>query len=424
MNSMLRRLLALLIFVCGVSAFGQSVDPTRDIKWTKLTGSGVPSSGACTTSNRGQAYTDITNNIEYWCGSGGWFTITGGTGGGGSAPGGVLDSLQFNAGGGVFGGDNAITTDGAGDLSVVSLGGTQIATTPWPTTTPLSLPSGWTAQLGIDAAGNFRCQWNSGTECTTDMNTSGTAANGYNGTVTYTASHTISASDNGKLVVMNCGSACVLTLPASQPFTTWQASIKSVGASTATVALSGGATYNGSASVPVLNKYAVLRVEANTQTANDYRGDIPFVAGSGVTLSPAPNGITVTATGSGGASGISATPGTMLKAVTSTTAGDSAVSDDGTNVTSSETLVAPQFNSSDTAHNGYFDLTAAGAAAPSPAPSTVRLTVPNAVVVYTIVFPSGPRHRAMVCFRALPQCRQCRHVYGQQTKTAKALCSV
>lgn len=119
---------------------------------------------------------------------------------------------------------------------------------------------------------------------------------GLNGTVTYTSSQTASSSDNGKLVIMNCSGACAYTLPATQPSTTWQIALQSVGSTTATVALSGD-TYNGGASAPVLPNYYTLPIWANTATSTDYRGGTPPVASTNVTITPAANGQAYSATG-------------------------------------------------------------------------------------------------------------------------------
>lgn len=126
-----------------------------------------------------------------------------------------------------------------------------------------------------------------------------TIANG--GTVTYTSSQTASSSDNGLLVVMNCSSACAYTLPSTQPSSTWSARVTSQGSTVATIALGGSDTFNGSASVPLLNSYRIFAVWANSAVSTDYRGDAPLVAGSGVNFTPASNGFSVAS--SGGASG-------------------------------------------------------------------------------------------------------------------------
>jgi hypothetical protein len=121
---------------------------------------------------------------------------------------------------------------------------------------------------------------------------------GSTGTVTYTSSQTAASGDNGKLVIMNCSSACAYTLPATQPSTTWQIALQSIGSTTATLGLSGD-TYNGGATAPVLMKYDSLPIWTNTATSTDYRGGTPLVAGSNVSVTPAANGKTIASTGGG-----------------------------------------------------------------------------------------------------------------------------
>jgi len=133
-----------------------------------------------------------------------------------------------------------------------------------------------------------------------DAGTGNELVNSLNGTVTYTSSQTASASDNGKLVIMNCSTACAYTLPGTQPSSTWSASIQTVGSTDATITLGGGDTYNGSASVPVLLKFATLPLWGNSATSTDYRGGTPLVQGANVTVTSAPNGQTVAASSSGG----------------------------------------------------------------------------------------------------------------------------
>jgi len=125
------------------------------------------------------------------------------------------------------------------------------------------------------------------------------AGTGLNGTVTYTASHVAGSSDNGKLVIMNCSSACSITLPTTQPSTTWAAAVVSQGSTVATVALGGSDTYNGSTSVPVLVKNQSLWMWADSATSTAYQGQIPTVAGSNITITPASNGLTLAGSGSG-----------------------------------------------------------------------------------------------------------------------------
>jgi hypothetical protein len=137
------------------------------------------------------------------------------------------------------------------------------------------------------------------TKCT--VSATGGSSGGLNGTVTYTSSQSASTSDNGKLVIMNCSGACAYTLPTSQPSTTWNAWIISIGSTTATIVLGGSDTFNGSTNVPVLNRYRVLSVWANTATSTDYEGDAPLVASTNVTFIPSSNGMAVSATGTASA---------------------------------------------------------------------------------------------------------------------------
>lgn len=125
------------------------------------------------------------------------------------------------------------------------------------------------------------------------VNPTATGAGKLNGTITYTSSQTASASDAGKLVVMNCSSACVYTLPTTQPSGLWSIWLKSVGSSVATVALSGGDTYNGTASVPVLNPFRETHIWANTATATDYQGEAPITVSSPIVSTPSSNGFNI-----------------------------------------------------------------------------------------------------------------------------------
>jgi hypothetical protein len=135
--------------------------------------------------------------------------------------------------------------------------------------------------------------------------TSGTAASwstpsSSGGTVTYTGNHTMGTADNGLLVQMNCSAACTVTLPNPQPSSTWSARIISINtANVPTVALGSSMTFNGGTSVPVLNAYRALLVEADSATSTNYAGDAPLVAGTNVTLTPAANGITIASSGGG-----------------------------------------------------------------------------------------------------------------------------
>jgi hypothetical protein len=185
--------------------------------------------------------------------------------------------------------------------------------------------------------------------------------------VTYTSSQSASTSDNGKLVLMNCSSACAYTLPTSQPSTTWYTRVMTIGSTNATIALGGSDTFNGTTSVPVLNKWRPLVVYANTATSTDYEGDAPLVAGTNVTLTPAANGLTVAA--SGGGAGVT---------VPFSTSASSAPTGGTTNSISAVTMVTPSGT-----HTYRFTLAVSQTAltagcSPQPTISAVALTYQDA----------------------------------------------
>jgi hypothetical protein len=113
-----------------------------------------------------------------------------------------------------------------------------------------------------------------------------------------TTSYTLTSGDSGKLVVMNCSSACTVTLYGS-PTSTYAASIVSIGSTTATVSLN-SLNFNGAASVPVLIKYRPVSLWSD---GSNYFGTAPEAAGSNVTITPTSNAETYAATSSGGSGG-------------------------------------------------------------------------------------------------------------------------
>lgn len=151
------------------------------------------------------------------------------------------------------------------------------------------------SQTDLQTALNGKAASNAGTTVNGTACTLGASCAPYGGVALYTASHTISSSDIGKLVVMNCSSACTLTFGASPAATDWFG-VESTGSSAATLSLN-GKTYNGASSVPVLNSYRDLRVGSD---GSNYFGDAPLVAGTNVTFTPASNGVTVASSGGGG----------------------------------------------------------------------------------------------------------------------------
>jgi hypothetical protein len=119
------------------------------------------------------------------------------------------------------------------------------------------------------------------------------------GTNTYTSSQSASTSDNGMLVVMNCSAPCAYTLPNPQPSSTFATKVKSVGTTVATIALGSTMTYNGASNVPVLLTYAQIDVTANSQTSTDYKGSIPIVASTGISIATNSYQESISATGAG-----------------------------------------------------------------------------------------------------------------------------
>lgn len=118
-----------------------------------------------------------------------------------------------------------------------------------------------------------------------------------------TGNYTLQGSDSGKLVVMNCSSACTVTFYGS-PTSTYTASITSVGSTTATVSTN-SINYNGTTTPPVLIRYQVLNTWSDGTV---YYGQVPSVAGTNMSFTPAPNGLTYTASGGGGGSVTAASP--------------------------------------------------------------------------------------------------------------------
>jgi len=103
-----------------------------------------------------------------------------------------------------------------------------------------------------------------------------------------TANYTLQASDVGKLVVMNCGSSCTVTMYGT-PSSTYKACIESIGSSTSTVSLN-SLNYNGASSVPVLIKYNQWCFYSD---GSNYFGSPPPAAGTSTTLTAATNSLTI-----------------------------------------------------------------------------------------------------------------------------------
>lgn len=108
---------------------------------------------------------------------------------------------------------------------------------------------------------------------------------------TQTSTYTLLASDLGKLVVMNCSSACSVKLYGA-PTNGYYGAIESIGSTTATVDLN-SLNFNGSSSIPSLNSGRLFFFWSD---GSNYFGTAPLVAGTGLTFTPASNGLTVALT--------------------------------------------------------------------------------------------------------------------------------
>jgi hypothetical protein len=111
--------------------------------------------------------------------------------------------------------------------------------------------------------------------------------------VIYTSSYRITTGSTvvGQLKVMNCASACSITVPAS-PMAGWNAIIVSIGSTLATVSLN-SVNYNGGSTAPVLNPYWPLHIWSD---GTQLYGDAPLIAGTNLHFSAAASGMTVNAT--------------------------------------------------------------------------------------------------------------------------------
>src|ERR1700744_1844594 len=69
---MRKTFIALLAFVCSFASGQIRINPSSQINWPQTSGSGAPTL-PCTSANFGQPFTDRTNNVQYQCGSNGWF---------------------------------------------------------------------------------------------------------------------------------------------------------------------------------------------------------------------------------------------------------------------------------------------------------------------------------------------------------------
>jgi hypothetical protein len=127
-----------------------------------------------------------------------------------------------------------------------------------------------------------------------------------------TANYTLLSSDSGQTIVMNCSGACALNLLAT-PTNGFYGEVISIGTVTAAFHLN-STNWNGSSSAPALNSFSPLFYWSD---GTNYYGSAPFVVGTGISVTPATNGITVAcATGSSSVVGCFQGSGTGSRAQT------------------------------------------------------------------------------------------------------------
>lgn len=171
---------------------------------------------------------------------------------------------------------NGAASDGVSvSFSNPSAGNVQAALSGLPTLSAAGDTLYWNGSALARFAGN-----SSGTACFSE-NASGVpawAACALGGTNTYTSSQTATTADSGKLIKLNCSSACTYTLPNPQPSITFFTTVESVGSTLATVALGSSMTFNGGSTLPSLASNTLLVVFADTQTSTNYAGNAGAVA--------------------------------------------------------------------------------------------------------------------------------------------------
>lgn len=128
------------------------------------------------------------------------------------------------------------------------------------------------------------------------VSTGGGSGTGFS-VVPKTSGYTFVSGDGGQEFTFN-GSSLTATLTSSPPTMPWAVGIKNLNASALTIARNSN-TINGGTSNITLQQYQSVTCASDTVTGSNYVCDVPDVAGTNVTLTPAPNGITVAASGSG-----------------------------------------------------------------------------------------------------------------------------
>jgi hypothetical protein len=180
------------------------------------------------------------------------------------------------------------------------------------TTTPSFAPNGLTAKTITKVAGAalaasdltttaIACAIYDGTSWELQNPQTTGSGGGSGGTVVpKTAGYTFVSGDNGNEFTFS-GSTLTATLVATPPTMPWIVGIKNINASPLTISRNGN-TINGGTSNITLQQYQSVTCASDTVTGANYVCDVPDIAGTNVTLTPAPNGITISSSGGSGAS--------------------------------------------------------------------------------------------------------------------------
>lgn len=234
-----------------------------------------------------------------------------GSGGGGSGTVGTGTAGQFAVytGGTAVAGDSNLT-DNSGLLAYIGVNGINMSG-PWTCSgCAFQISSSVAPSSDLSVGSNFmafgaRPTANDSTMSPWWANSNGmyevaSTQVGYGGTVTYTSTATgTAASDNGKLVVMNCSSACSYTPGVPWPNSQWKIVIMSVGSTNATMTFVNGVNeLNGGGATLTLTPYVPLALFADSSNNIDYLSPGLLVAGAGVSLTGTSyGGLTIAATG-------------------------------------------------------------------------------------------------------------------------------
>jgi hypothetical protein len=247
----------------------------------------LQSAGTCTPGG------GSTRGLCLWNGAA-WVSVGGGGGGAGN-PGGSSGQIEYNNagafGGFTMAGDCALTVP---NITCTKTSGTafgSLATSSGPLASTLASAShkwlnSYTASTGAftqtqplftDISGTL-----ASSQCPAATNTTAGCVTGSQSLLNETGSYAVQSTDNGALIVMNCSSACAVTLPASPPTSPWVVDVESIGSTLATVSLNGN-NFNGGSSAPTL---VTDTVAFFASSGSGYYGQGQSLAGTGLSATP------------------------------------------------------------------------------------------------------------------------------------------